>query len=678
MRSLKIYEKALANFAQTFAVKFIFCLIIILLHNVKSESVFGQPEKVSESIIEIAEELAADESDPEAVSVFIDRLHELSENRVSINTANDDDLSRLFFLSDFQVKAIKDYRKTSGSIVSVYEIANIPGFDKETAEMMAPFIRFENRLINSGDSAMFMNSLISNFSYKPHNHDTSSIGSGWKILSKYKFVAGGFSGGCTTEKDPGEKFLSGAPPRPEFLSGYLSFRGEGLVKNIIVGDYSARFGQGLNINTGMSRSISLTSTGYMSSSDEIKPYTSSDESRYFHGAATKLALRNFEFSVFISRNYSDATLTSSSGSSNDYIESFSTTGIHNTVNLLKKKDNINILAYGFDFSYSLNKIKTGFVWSKNKISLPVNPVMDDPEKVFDFRGDESNLYSLYYNSLIKKILFYGEFTSDNFKKYGIIQGFSLRPSDRLTVNVLLRNYKSGFTTFYGHGPGISSNSSNEKGILVNFSFEAFKHVFINGGIDRQEFPWLKYRCSAPSTGLKKELKVRIQAAEDLMIEALYHYQYSMIDNTLQPGVPIQDRITTRSLKLSARYIPYDNLTLTSRAECKLVNPAESNGFMLCQDVNYTFRKFPLTIWARLCIFNTTDWSSRIYVYENDLLYSFSIPALSGEGSRSYIMAKLKVGDSGEIRIKYGVTSLTSGENSIENSDEIKMQVRIWF
>ncbi len=255
MRILKKYREFFANSAQafaTFAVKFFFCLVSILYFNSKTNMVYGQSEKVSENIVEIAEELAADESDPEAVSIFIDRLHELSENPVRINKPEQEELSRLFFLSDFQVNAIKEYVDTSGQIVSIYELANIPGFDKETAEMIMPFIIFENRsFISRSDSARLRHTMISNFSIKPHNRDTSAIGSGWKILSKYKFSAGGFSGGCTIEKDPGEKFLTGGPSRPDFLSGYLSYKGNGLVRNIIIGDYSASFGQGLNINTGM-------------------------------------------------------------------------------------------------------------------------------------------------------------------------------------------------------------------------------------------------------------------------------------------------------------------------------------------------------------------------------------------------------------------------------------------
>ena len=104
----------------------------------------------------------------------------------------------------------------------------------------------------------------------------------------------------------------------------------------------------------------------------------------------------------------------------------------------------------------------------------------------------------------------------------------------------------------------------------------------------------------------------------------------------------------------------------------------SRGFNLCQDINYIFRKIPVTVWFRFCLFSTDDWASRIYTYENDLLYSFSVPALAGSGSRSYLMVKWKVNEIAELRIKYGMTSVVTNGNMMKNTDEIKMQFRLWF
>jgi hypothetical protein len=637
----------------------------------------GQETNLSDIITSIAEELASDDSDPEAVSVFIDKLHELAENPVKINSSNENEISRLFFLSDFQVKALSEYVHSTGQIVSVYELAAIPGFDKETAEMIIPFITLENKSVSNSDSVRWRNSMISNFSLKSGNSDTSCLGSACKILTKYKFTSGGFSGGITMEKDPGEKLFNGNPPLPDFLSAHIAFSGNGVIRKIIVGDYSARFGQGTNINSSISTGISLSSPGYMSANDEIKPYTSTEENRFFRGVAAEFSIKNLGLTIFFSKNYSDATIASS-GSGNDYIENFYAAGVHDTPSLLKKKDAVSEMTYGISLSYNINNLKIGLVWSENKLSLPLKLTGNSPEKILDFTGDKDNIYTIYYNYLIKKILLYGELSADDNKKLAVVQGISFRPSDRLTIGVLFRNYNSGYTTFFGQGPGTGSKTKNENGVLENFTFEAARHLFISGGCDVQHFPWLKYRCSAPSWAIKQEIKVRFLPSEKISVDASYNYRLTMTDNAETTGIPDQDKLITRSFKVSVRYSIYNNLTFGTQIDYKIANPSGSRGMLLFQEISYNFGKVPVTVWARFCPFYTDDWDSRIYVYENDLLYSFSIPALYGKGSRSYIMAKWKISDFAELRIKYGITSSVTTGRSLENTEEIKMQFRVWF
>jgi hypothetical protein len=683
MKGQNIYRGFFASFAQTFASfavlkGFIINSFLLLIFTTSPVFVFGQSERLSETIIDLAEDLAADEEDPEAVSIFIDRFQELVETPVKINSSIEDEISRLFFLSDFQVKALSEYVHSTGQIVSVYELANIPGFDKETAEMIIPFITLENKYINNSDSVRWRNSIVSNFSLKSGSNDTSNLGSAWRILTKYKFTSGGFSGGFTMEKDPGEKLISGNPPLPDFLSAHLAFSSSGLIRKIIVGDYSARFGLGTNINTGLRRGISLTSPGYMSANDESKPYTSTEENRFFRGVAAEFSVTNLELSMFLSKNYIDATIVSSSGSENDHIENFYLAGLHNTPSLLKKKDAVSELAYGISFSYNINNLKIGLVWSENRFSLPVKLTGNDPEKVYDFNGDRNNLYTIYYNCFIRKILLYGELSANDNRKFAILEGMSFSPSSRLTLNFLYRNYNPGYATSYGQGPGTGSKTANENGILGNFTFEAARHLFISGGCDIQHFPWLKYRCCAPSWGVRQEIKARFLPSEKLSFDASYNYRLSMADNDESQGIPDQEKLITKSFKASVRYSVNDNLTLGTRMDFKIADPSGSRGMILSQDISYSFRKIPVTVWARYCLFNTDDWDSRIYTYENDLLYSFSIPALYGKGSRSYIMARWKLGAYAEFRIKYGITSSVPTGKAFENTEEIKMQFRVWF
>lgn len=145
--------------------------------------VLCQETKLSEVVVSIAEELAADDTDPEAASNYIEKLNDLAENPVKLNSSDPNEISRLFFLSDFQVKVLIDYTRSSGSIISSYELANIPGFDKETVEMMIPFTSLDGKMPMSSDSIRWGNSVLMNLSIRSADYDTASSGSQWKILT---------------------------------------------------------------------------------------------------------------------------------------------------------------------------------------------------------------------------------------------------------------------------------------------------------------------------------------------------------------------------------------------------------------------------------------------------------------------------------------------------------------
>lgn len=350
----------------------------------------GQEAKLSEIIAAVAEELASEETDPGAAEIFIERLYELTEDPVKINSADEDEISRLFFLTGFQVKVLADYVKTTGRIVSPYEIANIPGFDKEIAEMMVSFITFAGSLRSVSNSVGIRHTLLTNFIIKSSLSDTLSPGSPWKMLTKYKFLAGSFSGGFTIEKDPGEKFLCGDSPFPDFFSAHIAWNGPGLIKHAVIGDYSVRFGQGTAINTGMRTGLSLTTPGYLAGKSEMRPYTSTDENNYFRGAAAELSLKNFDMSFYFSSNKIDATLNDSGSS----VKSLYKTGLHDSPGAILKKDAVGEINYGLSLSCNFNTLRAGVLWNKNRFSLPFIPENINPSDKYVFRGYKK--HSLQY------------------------------------------------------------------------------------------------------------------------------------------------------------------------------------------------------------------------------------------------------------------------------------------
>jgi hypothetical protein len=639
--------------------------------------VFSQKEKLPELISGIAEELAADESDPEAISLFIEQLHDLSLNPVRINNGDETEISRLFFLSDFQIKTIINYVKTTGNILSAYEIASIPGFDRQTAERMIPLISLR-AADTRNDTIIARNTLLTSVIIKPGERDTSSLGSQLRALTKYRFSAGRFSAGLTAEKDPGEKLLSGSPPVPDFFSAYFSYTGKGIIRKLIAGDYAVRFGQGTSINSGIRTGLSLSASGYMTGRDEIRPYTSTDENNFLRGAAAEFSLKKLSLSIFWSQNRIDATTGISTDSLNSFVESIYTSGVHNTQLLLSKKDVLALTVYGANLAYNFKASKLGILWTENRFNIPFRRETGNPGDLYGFEGNNNQISSIYYNHQFRRILLSGEVSFNDPVNIAIVQGVNIRPSDRLTINFLFRHYSPGFTTFMGKGPGSGTSTCNENGIMGNFTFEAAMHLFISAGCDISSFPWLKYRTSFPSIAKREEIRLKYLPSENLTFDFSYYMRTSMMDNKKETGIPCIESMKTRTFKALIKYSVNENLTFAMRADYKIADPSGSKGVLLSQDMIYRFARFPLTIWFRYCIFSTADWDSRLYIYENDLLQSFSIPALSGKGERSYLMIKWDIADAAEMRIKYGITSMISSDVPMEDKKELKLQFRIWF
>ena len=631
-----------------------------------------------DDIINIAEDLAQDESDPEAAAIFIEQLNELSENPVKVNTADETEISRLFFLSGFQIKSIADHVKNTGSILSIYEIASIPGFDRKTAEIMSPFITLENSHHPSSEFSGVSNRLITNLIIKPGQSDRSFTGSSLKILTKYKAVTGPFSAGMTIEKDEGEELFSGSPPLPDFLSGYVAYNGQGFIRKFIAGDFSARFGQGTSVNTGIHTGIQLTAAGYNPSGNEIKPYTSADENNFFRGAATELAVGKIKLMMVFSYNNIDATIKTSDDSAAFFIDNFYKSGLHNNISLMTKKDAAAAMFYGANLNLNLRSFIFGFNWSETRLSIPVRATGRDPSDLYDFKGSFNRILSAYYTGSVRKSLLSGEISVDYKGNSALVQSFAFRPSDRLTINCLYRNYRPGFMSLHGKGPGNNSSTANEEGIMGNFTFEAASHLFISAGYDICYYPWLKYRTSFPSLAKRSEIKLRYNPAQRINFEVSCNRKFSITDKQTDRGIAVRKETDAITLKTIARFILNDNTVLNTRIDYKFITHYGSRGMIMAQDLAYRFVRIPVTLWARYCIYNTDDWDSRIYLYENDLLYSFSIPVFSGKGTRSYIMVKWDIGDYAELRVKYGLTS-QSATNYIQSyTDELKVQFRIWF
>ena len=650
-------------------------IIVLLFCLVPGLFISGQTGNLPDIIISTAEELSAGEQDPEVITIYIDRLLELSDNPVKINSADESELTRIFFLTEFQVKILCDYVRTTGNITTPYEIAYLPGFDNTLAMMMKPFIVFDAVDTFNAKPIYFNQTLTTNITYKKDPQIQLTDLSQLKILTRYKLEAGNFTTGFTSEKDAGEQTSFSTKKAPDFLSGYFAYQGKGIVRSIIIGDYSVRFGQGTNVNSGFRTGLSLTSNEFMAGKNEIRQYTSTDENNFFRGAATGLSLKFIDVYLFYSKNRIDASMIYDEDSVAVSVNSLYRTGLHDTESAINKKDILSEISAGANASLNIKNLRVGLTYTDHSFSLPLVNNSTELRDIYSFTGFRNSLWSADYKWLYRNIILFGEYTFNGDHGSGFLQGLRLRPDNRLAMNFLFRHYGKEFSTLHGNAPGSGSQINNETGILANFIYEAGKNFFISGGADFYTFPWLRYRCDAPSQGKKYEVKTGYYPSDILRIETSFNYRDNMLNGTKSEQLNKPSKINSRSVKTIIKYSPDDFINLGTRLEFKVVSPSGSKGLVLSQDFNYDFKRAPVRLWLRWCIYNTDDYDSRIYLYENDLVNSFSIPAFYDEGSRSYMMIAWKLFKRTELRFKYGITTTVESDVATYKED-FKFQLRV--
>ena len=81
----------------------------------------------------------------------------------------------------------------------------------------------------------------------------------------------------------------------------------------------------------------------------------------------------------------------------------------------------------------------------------------------------------------------------------------------------------------------------------------------------------------------------------------------------------------------------------------------SYGWSLLQDVEYKFIEIPIVLQLRAQAFDAQKWDNRVYIYENDILYAYSIPFVYGLGGRFYVNARYKINDIFSVYLRVSET-----------------------
>lgn len=695
-------------------------LLLILIWLVIIAPVFGQEKEsiVQQRIEFISEQLESEDID---LTDVIQTLYYRLETPLNLNSADKESLRELNLLTDIQINDLLLHRERFGKLISIYELQSLKYWDLETIFLVLPFVKVDDRLdqlhvsfkeaIKRGDFewyARYQRTLEQKKGYTAPNDSVLNSSNSYyhgnadKYYTRFRYsYRTNLSLGFTAEKDPGEQFFKGTQKNGfDFYSVHAFYRGGKYLRAVALGDYQIQIGQGLNLWSGYAFGKTADAVNVKKSANSLKPYTSVDEVRFLRGAAVDLGYKDFQLTVFGSVKKVDGAVLSTDTLAVDdldydvgteYVSSINITGLHRTNSEIARKGTLTETIYGGNLRYEKRNLHIGVAgvnWGYNRdFNKPVLPYNQ-----FDFRGKNTTSVSADYSYVIRNFHFFGEasyVTHSN--SWANIHGVLFSLDSRATMTLVYRNYQRGYETFYNAAFAESGRmANNERGIYAGLNVNITKSWSLNTYFDLFEFPWLKYLVDQPSYGHELLVQPTYRPSRNLEIYARFRQQLRQKNSRYTDGTVTQiEDVYQRNYRINVAYKISDDFTIKSRIEYVTINRPSSkaeDGILFTQDLLYKPKKLPFDVTLRYALFDTDSYDSRLYSFEANALYVFSIPAYYYQGSRAYALIRLTLFRKVDLWVRYGIflynnqKTLGSGPELINKNQksDLTIQLRLKF
>ncbi|MCE1199441.1 MAG: helix-hairpin-helix domain-containing protein [Marinilabiliales bacterium] len=650
------------------------------------------PERNTE---ELTESLAGESDETAVSSLLLEDLTESANHPININRISETELQRLNLLNYAQIKKLLDYRRMYGPILTMQELVANEIINPQLAEKLKLYLRTGSqtdsvaiRRENKFHSILMVRAkrnfpLASGF--RPSMGKPSAFaGDPYGTYVRFRTTSRRVEAGVTGEKDAGESFFRASNPMGfDFYSGFLAIKEVGWLQKAVVGDYHLRFGQGVNLWSGGGVSYGSDLTSLLKTGEGIRPYSSTHENLFFRGAAIQVGNDKRRLSLFYSGRTKDATLDSDI-SGNPVISSFRTDGLHRTTSELASEKDVSERMAGAYLDIRLKQARFGFSYVTNWFSLPVSRGTSF-YKSLSFEGKHNENAGLDYQWVTGPFLFYGEAARSMNGHCSWLQGCIWCGDPRLSISTLYRHYDPSFVTFYSGSFAEGSSSRNEEGLYLAFEYLMAPGLRISMQSDLYQFPFATYGSMTPSIGKMVTFQADYtpHASYTLYVKVRLHLLPDKQSGTT--GIPLQPDQITDKYRIHCEWKIAEGIGFRTRLEMVRFRQDEKEewGWMAYQDLILS-PVSQVRTWIRMAGFHTDGYNSRVFAYENDLLWYYAIPEFHGVGLRSYLNLKWQPSDLVSAYVKAGYTwrkgaeALGSGLDATPGPSRFDVRMELCF
>ncbi|MBP6183472.1 MAG: helix-hairpin-helix domain-containing protein [Saprospiraceae bacterium] len=667
-----------------------------------------EADQLQQSLIEGLFEDYSQDDGGEILPEWIVALEDLLSRKLDINSANRQDLAVFFFLSSQQIDAIIRHREKFGSFIDPLELQGVPEIDILTMKRVYPFIQTDRsqedllmkaHLWSTGQREFTLRyerflEDKQGFQQGKDGEQSRYEGDASRWVGRLRYVSGNkISYGITFEKDAGEAFLKGSNPYGfDFYSAHLyvrkPWRG---CQQLVLGDFGLNFGQGLLISTGFNSGKTAAVTTIKRNPRILFPQNSWQESRFFRGAAAEWSLsRRLHLMTFASYRNRDANTVLSDTSFTELalqVTSFQQSGLHRTQGEITDEGMLREIALGAGLSYQQKGLRLGL----QTAFFHYEPVFSPEQKPYNahfFTGNQLSALSVDFQKDFRGNQWFGEAAYSHNGGWAATSGLLSSPDRRVQMAMLFRHFERDYWNIWGAPIAESALPRNETGIYAGVVLRPVYGWRLSGFVDLWHHPWLTFQSDSPVRG--KEQLVRLDYEERRKWQAYLQYRWKgrTIDATGSTEVPNQVETFRQQIRAQFQVELTKIMSLRTRLEWSSAvnNNDEEQGFLIAQDILYKPVGSRWSSTMRYALFKTDGYASRIYMFENDLLYTFGLRPYYYSGQRFYVNVRYRPWNALTLEARYELyrlfdqETIGSGNELIDNNQRsgIKCQVRWMF
>lgn len=622
-----------------------------------------------------------------------ERLEELHESPININTCTSSDLQQIPFISTEESDSILSYIRKNGPILSAGELFSVNKLSYDSRKILPLFVRFDpppkkerslwQQIVNGSQELSAVTHipfyLRRGFKHvinrktgatKPPRYAGHPVAGAFRYRSNY---SNRLQIGFTAKNDYGEPFAQSGNALFDSYSGYIVSKNENkFLQCWALGDFKTHIAKGLTAGIGFMNSGTALLVSRHDHGQGFFAHTGTDEYAFQRGAAAKIAYGNLGLMAFASIRHLDGRLQG------DSLLSINTSGYHRLPLELERKNNVVQTATGVSADMQYRQFHFGISGVYTRYNHPfftgALPYQQNNMKGKDFAN-----YGVHYKYDRRKLNIGGETALTNRRQIATLHDIRWQLPENFNIYAQHRYYGRRYHAPLAHAYAGSGNCKGEHGLMLGIRWIPFGKWTVLGFVDGYRMLGPSYKALTSANGYTTQLQATYKSRQNLQFSIRYRLRSRQESSKKHP---ILRYAMKHSLRLQTDYSIGALRCITSLDGC-LYKPSIGRiqkGGMIAERISFSLAGFNVA--SSFVAFHTQGYESSLYFYQPALLYARSYSNFFYHGHAATCTIQRTIGKHLDIACKFTLLHYTdrdqigSGDNLIDSSGKHDLSIQL--